>query len=1396
MHLRTAYTRTFRNQDGSHTTAKSSLPLHFEDDEGLWKSIDYSLSPAPDNENLWITPAHAPAFSYNSADHILSWHSRNGEAMARFRGHRMTFVDAGGENLTDQTLTGDPGAFAADGNEIHFAAVFDHVSFNYVFGKRHMKSAYHFEAPPEVPADADHILLEEEVTLAPGWTLGPLMPTSGTGTVHETLALRNPAGVIKAVLDVPVYSDASAAPPEPVTKGGVTRPGHQSAPPDRDAATAIGKYSLVQESEGQYRMGLVVPTNWLNDQRTYPVIIDPVAVLMDDTPMGTCFFPNYEEDMLTIEVPEGDTIIHSYLEWDFSTVAGTQAWMEDQRSYVEGPDGSTAVFVGEGNSGGTQTYSVHTSIANGTSTGSVDFTWFASRVWGGNGCNQSFNMIVERYIEVTHFEEVTFGPANIVINEFTASNRWLEDAFGNYEDMVELYNASEIFADVGGYYLSDNPNNPTKWEIPSVMIPPGGHLVILCSGRDTVAGGVPHAGFRLSQLKPEHILLSNPSGQVIELHPLWVTQNGHSYGRVSDGADEWGVCPEPTFGTANQGHFEGYTSKPQLTPEAGYYEGTVTVEISIENPGDTVYYTLNGHEPTPDDNLYDGPIVLAETAVVRARAFDSEGNRLPGFMETNTYFINDETTMPVFSYSGDELFTLFGGTQIEPLGAVEFFGADGQLIDESYCDFNKHGNDSWQYPQRGVDFISRDEFGYNDELKHNFFPTSDRGDFQRLMVKAAANDNYPFEDNGAHIRDSYVQSFSQLTDLELDERSSLNCLVYVNGEYWGVYDLREKVDDKDFTRYYYDQRRKYKGSEEYVQFIKTWGGTGAKYGEQRALDDWAEIRDFVLGNDMGDSANFQIAEETLDFRSMVDHFVANSFIVSRDWLNYNTGWWRGLNPSGEAKKWKYIMWDMEAAFGHYINWTGLPNPGVTAPPCQAENLTVGDGHAQMLKKLIEENPKMRQKYVTRYADLLNTKFACENLIHTLDSMVAVIAPEMPRQIERWGGSVEEWEMNVDDLRDWINERCDQVKDGLLDCYDLNGPYDVKFKVEPEMTGKIKMNSEWLPSYPFDAFVYGNIETILEPEGNGPYQFSHWEIDNHDYESLEDSVRIELLFSDTATVTAHFINPNLEDDETLLYYWHFNELNTLEGDVTYIDADFKLLPHAEPQMVYTGTGPRDIDHFNNGSDLNLQLIEGPGRAARVRNPSIGRSIEFNMPTEGYADIRFEYAVHRSGQGMLQNVISYSVDGETFTQNGLTTPSFNILEDYTLITVDFSSIYDVNDNPNFKIQITFEGNTDQDNGNNRFDNITLKGNPDVLSTREYGVKHHLSVHPNPTRDQVAIHADFAFDHLRITDISGRTVMQARAGQRNEMVMDVSSLPPGVYLLHVNNGESDAVTKLVVQ
>ncbi len=727
--------------------------------------------------------------------------------------------------------------------------------------------------------------------------------------------------------------------------------------------------------------------------------------------------------------------------------------------------------------------------------------------------------------------------SQIVINEYSCSNvTGITDNFGEREDWIELYNATGAAIDLTGYYLSDKASNLTKWQIPSGSIPANGFKVVFASKRDLVNGTQLHPNFNLKQTKGDWIILTNPLGNVMDsIKIVHMTKANHSVGRETNGAVAWKLFTTPTPGANNVGAQNFYEPKPVMSLAPGFYAGPQSVTITCSNPSATIRYTTNGSDPTAASTVYSGPIPINATTVVRAKAF---GVNLPSFNETNTYFIGVNHNIPVVSVSGQQVATLLGGSQIEPQGAFELFEQDGSFKDEGEGNFNKHGNDSWAYPQRGFDFIMRDEFGYNSELEHQIFPDKTRDEFQRVILKPGASDNYPFESGGAHIRDGFIHTLSIRADMLLDERTYRPCVVYLNGQYWGVYEIREKADDHDFTDFYY-QQDKYN-----LQYLKTWGGTWQDYGAPNAQPDWDALVNFIMTNNMAPGPNFDYVTSQLKWASLCDYFMFNSYVVNQDWLNWNTAWWRGMDPAGQKTKWRYTLWDMDATFGHYVNYTGIPDATANADPCNAENLPDpgGQGHTDILEKLIAENPIVEQYYVTRYIDLVNTHFSCDYMITLLDSMVNEIAPEMVGHVNRWGGSVAGWQNNVQTLRNFINARCLALEQGLIDCYSLTGPFDVSFDVNPINSGEIKVNSVWAPSYPWTTQYYGGIETLTLAKPNPGFVFDHWEytVGPMTGPDTEDTNGIMVMVPED--VVAFFIpdNPDLDgdgisnDDETNIY----------------------------------------------------------------------------------------------------------------------------------------------------------------------------------------------------------------------------------------------------------------------
>ena len=717
----------------------------------------------------------------------------------------------------------------------------------------------------------------------------------------------------------------------------------------------------------------------------------------------------------------------------------------------------------------------------------------------------------------------------VVINEYTGANYDTHtDNYGEYEDWVELYNPTSSAIDINGWYLSDRANNPTKWLIPSsFIVPANGTVVVYCSGRNELVGGNAHSNFKITQTKGNEVLmLSNTGGVLEDSITVIPNQNSHTRGRETNGSATWSVFLNGTPNANNIGAMQEYATTPLFSQFGGYNAGVVNLTLSSPDPNITIYYTTNGDEPNNTSNVYSTAINIPNTSVIKAIAYSSDPNIPPSFIDYHTFFINDTHTIPILSISGDNgsggLLDLldggWGSTSLEPQGTIEWFDENGILLDKGTGEFNKHGNDSWAYDQRGFDYVMRDQFGYNYALQDQVFATKSRDEFQRVIVKAAANDNYPFSygGSGAHIRDAYIHHLSQIGDLRLDERSTSSCIVYLDGNYWGVYEMREKVDDHDFTDYYYDQDKNN------LQYLKTWGGTWTEYGAPNAQPDWNAFVNFVATNPMSNQANYNQAKSEYNMGSLIDYFLLNAYVVCQDWLNWNTAWWRGMDPNGEKKKWRYTLWDMDNTFDHGTNYTGIPSSDPNAEPCDPSTLgnTGGQGHVPIWNEMLTNN-QFHDDYINRWQDLANGPLSCSFMVHILDSMIAVIDPEMPRQISTWGGTYADWQSNVTDLRNFILARCDSMNAGFVDCDTaITGIFDVT--VEIIGVGEVEMsNNNIINNFntPFIDQRFGGINLPFEVTSG---TFDHWEVISstpYVYDPNVDTLVLDL--QSDVTVKAYF-----------------------------------------------------------------------------------------------------------------------------------------------------------------------------------------------------------------------------------------------------------------------------------
>ena len=790
--------------------------------------------------------------------------------------------------------------------------------------------------------------------------------------------------------------------------------------------------------------------------------------------------------------------------------------------------------------------------------------------------------------------------AQIVINEFSASNlNGFLDNFSKTEDWIELYNTSGSAVNIGGMYLTDRPSKPTKWMIPlGTMIAGNGFIKFWCSGRNTVAGSNYHTSFKLSQTTgKDSVALSSNVGIILEEHPLNITQVEHSWCRTVDGGNTWKICTNPSLGTSNNAtnQFTSYSEMATMSIVAGFYTGAQSVTISTTEPNSAILYTTDGTAPKGGSAQYTGPINITATTILKAIVMSNDPLVLPSRISSNTYFIDENISLAVLSIGADEVIDLAndnppGGAQI-PIGSIEYFDINGIRVAESYGDLNRHGQDSWVLNQRSIDWVSRDEMGHSKAIFAKLFHYSNRMEYQRIIMRASGDDNYPSLQAPAttpdsnhigacHIRDEYVHTLALEGGMKVNVRAVERIIIFLNGQYWGVYGLRERPVDHDYIKEYYDQD-KYN-----IQFLSTWGSTEAEYGGQQAFDDWGVLRDFILNNDMSIPANYQVCKDNIRLTSLIDYMIANLNSVASDWLNYNTGWWRGLDPNGDHKKWGYILWDNDATWDYYINYSGVPNTNPDAVPCDIDDISnymdqffawggpdVGK-HEKIFLKLQAESPEFQQLYYSRQADLQNTVYTCDNMLTTLDSMVATIAPEMPRHINRWGGSMAEWNQNVATMRSFVEQRCLLLDDGMISCFNVTGPYALTIEVEPVGAGTVDLNTLSLTNFPWTGNYYGLMDNLIVGVPAGSNSFIRWETKaGHVISPSEDSADASVVLTQGDTLVAVFSPLVSVDDPTGGY--SYSAYPTIVTDQLNIDYDLDKAMDVEINL-YTMFGVKAAD----------------------------------------------------------------------------------------------------------------------------------------------------------------------------------------------------------------------------
>lgn len=533
----------------------------------------------------------------------------------------------------------------------------------------------------------------------------------------------------------------------------------------------------------------------------------------------------------------------------------------------------------------------------------------------------------------------------------------------------------------------------------------------------------------------------------------------------------------------------------RFSQAGGFFDQPVT--LALDAGGAVIYYTTDGSYPTVRSARYTRPIVLEKTTVVRALA--RRGN-IVGRALGHTYFVGEpSSSLPVVSVAIDPgiLFDPETGIMMDGPGTdsvsmhkpganfwsrrefpchTEIFEDDKKCVHNSGSGLRIFGGYSRIFPQKSIVLVAHDRYGKK-FFRHRIFGPDQPKKFKYLVLRNGGSDFA-----GAHFRDELM---NRLTDgWGIEKQAFRPAQLYLNGQYWGIYHIREKINAR-FLEDHADVDRDSLDLMEHQRSVRH--GSGRHY--QRMLD-------YIRDHDLADSAHYAWVRSQMDVENFMDYQIAQMYCDNTD-AGGNIRYWRPKRPGG---RWRWILFDTDWGFGLY-------NPQAWQHDAVAF-FTEPDGPrwpnppwSTFLLRNLLRNREFKQQFVNRFCDRLNTAFEPQRVLAEIAWFESLLGPEMPGHLQRWRQSETTWRRNLDILREFAEKRPDFLRSTLAQHFALGALADVEVDVEHGGTVLVNHCVTAGPGL-FRGTYFEKMPLALQAVPAVGYRFVGWEGINRQGRSIE------------------------------------------------------------------------------------------------------------------------------------------------------------------------------------------------------------------------------------------------------------------------------------------------------
>lgn len=737
-----------------------------------------------------------------------------------------------------------------------------------------------------------------------------------------------------------------------------------------------------------------------------------------------------------------------------------------------------------------------------------------------------------------------------------------------------------------------------------------------------------HTNFKISAAG-ETLFIFDDGGTLVDSLTATNVPTNISIGIAADDSSRvYFETPTPGFANTSYAYQGIITTRVNFSQLGGL--DTFSFRLSGAGPLERIHYTLDARLPTENDSIYTSPIPIYKNTVVRARIFRDAYLTSPA--QTHTYFLDRSHSLPVISLvtDPDNLFDKDYGiyaygdhasSELPHFGAnfwedwerpvhFSFYEPNGELGTSFDAGIKIFGAWSRANDQRSFSIFARSQYG-TDEMKYPFFKELPYDNFQAIILRNSGTDWL-----NTMMRDAVMTGLMQDTDLSVQAHRP--AVTYINGEYWGFYNIREKVNEHFLAS-------KHGVNPDELDILEQGGEI-----VQGSNTGYVNLMNFVRNNSLSPEQNYAYVSSRIDIDNYIMYNLAQIYFDNTDWPGNNVKFWKA--PGG---KWKWILYDTDFGFGTWNRFGYQHNtlafaletngPGWPNPPW-----------ATLLLRKLMENLSFRNQFINQFADEMNSRFLAEPVSQYIDSLRAQIEHEVPAHYSTWGGDTNYWSNQVIGMRDFALNRLSHVKSHIRTQFRLPAYHGLAIDNKTPELGYVQVNSLTIREEEWSGDYFESVPITLTVVPTSNWIFSHWQgADVADSTQLQ----IKVDMKRALRVTPRFIEEPIEVGNIVI-----NEINYQSHEEANTDDWIELYNISSKTVDLSGWKLKGFDgffdfEFPEGSEMEassyLILAKSALSFRKIYpdlTPILG-SFGFDLSNEG----RSVRLVDQNG--LLQDIVNY-------------------------------------------------------------------------------------------------------------------------------------------------------------